>query len=334
MKLQQLRYLLEIDRQNMNISKAAAALFTSQSGVSKQVQLLEQELNVQLFKRKGKHLLTFSEPGKKILRYAREVLEKVEDIRLLAEEYNHANQSLTLATTHTQARYVLPRVVDRFLRAYPDIDLHLHQGTPNQIADMLERGDADIAIATEALADRESLLSLPCYRWSRSIITRRDHPLAGQQALTLEDVARYPIITYVKGFTGREQVDEAFARGQLQPDFVLTAVDADVIKTYVRLGLGIGIIANMAISAEQDRDLQAINAKNLFGISCSRIAIKRDKYIKDYVFRFIEMFAPHLSAEIVKQGLLCSNNAEAEKLFSDFVVPIYQLPKPSETKSR
>ncbi|WP_051906772.1 HTH-type transcriptional regulator CysB [Methylomarinum vadi] len=330
MKLQQLRYLCEIERQNMNISKAAAALFTSQSGVSKQIQLLEQELNVQLFRRKGKHLLAFSEAGEKVLYYAKEALQKVENIRLLADELNRSQQSLTLATTHTQARYVLPKVVEQFLRVYPAIDLHLHQGTPSQIADMLERGEVDIAIATEALADREALLSMPCYQWSRSIITRQGHPLTQLSSVALADVARYPIITYVQGFTGREQLDETFRRERLQPDFVLTAVDADVIKTYVRLGLGIGIIADMAFHPDQDRDLQALNAKNLFGVSTSRIAIKRDKYIKDYVFRFIEMFAPHLSADVVKQALLCSNNAEAEKLFADFVVPIYRPPKPSE----
>lgn len=333
MKLRQLRYLLEIKRQNMNISKAAAALFTSQSGVSKQIQLLEQELNLPLFKRKGKHLLAFSEAGEKILQYAQDILEKVEDIRSLAEEYHHFNQSLTLATTHTQARYVLPAVVDRFLRGNPDIDLHLHQGTPNQIADMLERGEVDIAIATEALAERETLLSLPCYQWSRSIITRLDHPLTRQRAITLADVARYPIITYVKGFTGRQQLDEVFARHRLQPEFVLTAVDADVIKTYVRLGLGIGIIADMAFNPVLDRDLQALNAKELFGISTSRIAVKRDKYIKAYVFRFIEMFAPHLTAGIVKQALACSNNREASKLLEDFLIPIYRPPQSSEKKS-
>lgn len=330
MKLQQLRYLREIERQNMNISKAAAALFTSQSGVSKQIQLLEQELNIRLFRRKGKHLLAFSEAGEKVLHYAKEVLQKVENIRLLADELNQFQQSLTLATTHTQARYVLPKVVEQFLRAHPAIDLHLHQGTPSQIADMLERGEVDIAIATEALADREGLLSMPCYQWSRSIITRHQHPLMQLPSVALADVVRYPIITYVKGFTGREQLDEAFSRERLQPNFVLTAVDADVIKTYVRLGLGIGIIADMAFHPDQDRDLQALNAKNLFGVSTSRIAIKRDKYIKDYVFRFIEMFAPHLSADVVKQALLCSSNAEAEKLFADFVVPIYRPPKPSE----
>lgn len=324
MTLRQLRFLLEIQRQDLNISKAAAALCTSQSGISKQIQLLEQELNVQLFKRKGKHLLALSEAGAAIVNRANEVLNKVDDIRLLAEEFNRQNQSLTIATTHTQARYVLPAVVDRFIRSYPDIRLHIHQGTPTQIATLLEQGEADIAIATEALSERESLLAMPCYQWSRSIIMRRDHALTHKRALTLQDIAAYPIITYEHGFTGRAKLDEAFAEQQLQPEIVLTAVDADVIKTYVRLGLGIGIIADMAFNPAQDGDLTAVSAKHHFGLSISQVAVKKDKYLKDYIYRFIELLAPHLSGDIVKRALMCDNSEQVRALFSGFVVPGYQ----------
>lgn len=324
MTLRQLRFLLEIQRQDLNISRAAAALCTSQSGVSKQIQLLEQELGVQLFKRKGKHLIGFSDAGAAIIRRAAEVLSKVDDIRLLAEEANHQHQSLTIATTHTQARYVLPAVVDKFIRLYPDIKLHIHQGTPPQVARLLAQGEADIAIATEALSERDTLLAMPCYQWSRSIIMRHDHALTKKHVLTLQDIANYPIITYEHGFTGRYKLDEAFAKQQLRPEIVLTAVDADVIKTYVRLGLGIGIIADMAFNPAQDNDLAVVGAKSHFGISISQIAVKRDKYLKDYIFRFIELLAPHLPAGIVKQALASEGDEQAQALFADFIVPGFE----------
>ncbi len=323
MKLQQLLYLQEIRRHQFNISKAAVTLCTSQSGISKQIQLLELELGVELFQRKGKQLISFSEVGKKVFRLVEEALSKVDDIRLLTEELNQRNQSLSIATTHTQARYVLPVIVEKFVRSYPDINLHIHQGTPTQIAMMLEQGEVDIAIATEALSEREALVAMPCYQWSRSIVIPKNHPLAQKQQITLQDIIKFPIITYVQGFTGRHKVDEVFAKHHLIPDIVLTAVDADVIKTYVRLGLGIGIIANMAFNQEQDADLQVLDAKALFGISTSRIAIKREKYIKAYIFQFIEMFATHLTPEVVRRALDCQDNAQIHRLFEDYSVPVF-----------
>lgn len=325
MTLKQLRFLLEIQRRDLNISRAAEALYTSQSGISKQIQLLEQELGIELFVRKGKHLLGFSDVGSAIVKRAEEVLGKVEDIRLLAEEFGQQNQSLTIATTHTQARYMLPSVVDKFIRRYPDIKLHIHQGNPTQIAWLLEKGEADIAIATEALSERASLLAMPCYQWSRSLIMRRDHDLAKKSSLTLQDIAQYPIITYEQGFTGRARLDQAFSAQQLQPEIVLTAVDADVIKTYVRLGLGIGIIADMAFNPLQDGDLAVVSVKQHFGLGISQVAVKKDKYLKDYIYRFIEMLAPHLSADIVKRALACDGKEAELALFKDFRVPGYQL---------
>ena len=324
MKLQQLRYLQEIQRHQFNISKAATTLCTSQSGISKQIQLLEQELGVELFNRKGRQLVSFSEVGEKILKLAEEVLNKVDDIRLLVEEQNLRNQSLSIATTHTQARYVLPAVVEKFVHSYPDINLHIHQGTPTQIATMLEQGEVDVAIATEALSEREALIAMPCYQWSRSIVTQKNHPLAQKQLLTLQDIVKYPIITYVQGFTGRHKVDESFFKHHLTPDIVLTAVDADVIKTYVRLGLGIGIIADMAFNQKQDKDLLALDARALFGISTSQIAIKKDKYIKTFIFQFIEMFAPHLKVGVVRQALTCKGKEQIQRLFEDYSVPVYR----------
>jgi len=324
MKLQQLLYLQEIQRHQFNISKAAVSLCTSQSGISKQIQQLELELGVELFQRKGKQLIAFSVAGEKVFKRVEEALGKVDDVRLLAEELSQRNQSLSIATTHTQARYVLPIIVEKFVRSYPDINLHIHQGTPIQIAMMLEQGAVDIAIATEALSETETLVAMPCYQWSRSIVTQKDHPLAQKQHITLEDIIKFPIITYVQGFTGRHKVDEVFAKHHLMPDIVLSAVDADVIKTYVRLGLGIGIIANMAFNQEQDADLQALDAKALFGISTSRIAIKRDKYIKAYIFQFIEMFASHLTPAVVMRALDCQDNTQLQHLFEDYSVPVFQ----------
>lgn len=334
MKLQQLRFLLEINRQQLNISRAAASLCTSQSGISKQIQLLEQELNVHLFKRKGKRLMAFSETGLKILQLAGEVVEKVNEIRLLADDISHSNQSLTIATTHTQARYVLPAIVSKFMRIYPEVKLHFHQGTPPQVASMLEQGEADIAIATEALAGREQLLALPCYQWSRCVITPQNHRLANRQSVRLDEIADYPIITYERGFTGRHKLDEAFVQAQLHPEIVLNAVDADVIKTYVRLGLGIGIIAEMAFNPIQDKDLHVLKAGHLFGISISQIAIKKDTYIKDCIFRFIALFAPHLPADIVTQGLACDTNEQVQDMIRDCVIPNFaELLKHSDSFS-
>lgn len=324
MKLQQLRYFSEIVKQQLNISKAAQALFTSQSGVSKQIRLLEEELGTTLFERNSRKLTRLTAAGKKILQLAREVLEKVDDIHQAATEFTHKQKAITIATTHTQARYVLPFFVEQFLSLYPDIKLNIQQGTPEQVAALLEQGDVDIAIATEVLASREKLVALPCYQWSRSVITKKEHPLAQKHRLELEDIVQFPIITYVHGFTGRYKQDEVFKKHHLQPDIVLSAVDADVIKTYVRLGLGIGIIANMAFNKEQDNDLTALNVEHLFGISTSQIAIKKDRYIKPYVYPFIELFAPHLTQSLIRQGIASTDLESRQHLFSSLSIPMYQ----------
>lgn len=248
MKLQQLRYLVEIEKQKLNISKAADVLCTSQSGVSKQIKLLEEELNVELFERNSRKLTGLTIAGKRILELTKQLLDKADDITQAAAEFTDQPKVISIATTHTQARYVLPVVVERFFSLYPNINLNLQQGTPEQVSSLLENNEVDIAIATEVLATRESLIALPCYQWSRSIIVKKDHPLTKKTKLTLADIVQYPIITYVQGFTGRYKQDEVFKQHHLQPNIVLTAVDADVIKTYVRLELGIGIIANMAYS--------------------------------------------------------------------------------------
>ena len=325
MKFQQLRYLVEIEKQGINISSAASVLCTSQSGISKQISLLENELGVALFERNGRKLTSITPAGKKVLNLAKEVLSKVDDIKLTAEEYTDKQKSITIATTHTQARYVLPVIVERFLSLHQEINLNLQQGTPEQVAELLEQGDVDIAIATEVLAGREALVALPCYQWSRSVIVKTDHALAQKRMLELTDIVEYPVITYVQGFTGRYKQDEIFNKYQLKPNIVLTAVDADVIKTYVRLGLGIGIIADMAFNAEQDSDLIALNVEHLFGISTSQIAVKKNRYIKPYVYPFIEMFAPHLTQSLIREAIACVDIEARQELFATVSIPMYSL---------
>ncbi len=323
MKLQQLRYLLEIEKQNLNISKAAVVLCTSQSGISKQIKLLEDELGVDLFERNSRKLTALTTAGERIVALAKGIINKVGDIKQTAAEFTNAPKSISIATTHTQARYVLPIVVEQFLSLNPNINLNLQQGTPEQVATLLENNEVDIAIATEVLASRAALVALPCYQWSRSVIVKKDHPLTQKAKLTLADIVQYPIITYVQGFTGRYKQDEAFKRYQMEPNIVLTAVDADVIKTYVRLGLGIGIIANMAYNLEQDGDLYVQNVEHLFGKSTSQIAIKKDRNIKPYVYSFIEIFAPHLTQQLIKQAIECDDLQGRQEIFLDIAIPYF-----------
>ncbi|MCB1710621.1 MAG: HTH-type transcriptional regulator CysB, partial [Halioglobus sp.] len=261
MKLQQLRYIWEVAHHDLNVSATAQSLYTSQPGISKQIRLLEDELGVEIFARSGKHLTHVTPAGEVILQTAGEVLRKVESIKQVAQEYsNEKKGTLSIATTHTQARYALPATIKSFMQRYPDVSLHMHQGTPMQISEMAADGTVDFAIATEALELFSDLIMMPCYRWNRCILVPRDHPLTQLSKLTLEAVAEHPIVTYVFGFTGRSKLDEAFVEKGLEPRVVFTAADADVIKTYVRLGLGIGIVAAMAYDENKDSDLVALDA--------------------------------------------------------------------------
>ena len=265
MNLQQLRYLQEIARQNLNISDAAEALYTSQPGVSKQIRLLEDELGIEIFIRNGKRITAITEPGKAILEIAQRILLDTNNLKQVSEEFRAQDSgTLTIATTHTQARYALPPVVKQFIKRYPKVKLELHQGNPTQIAQQVLDGNADIAIATESLALYDELVTLPCYEWHHCIITPPKHPLLNEKKLTLEKVAQYPIITYDFAFTGRNKINAAFQEKGLEPNIVLTAIDADVIKTYVELGLGIGIVAHMAYIPERDKQLRMLEAENLF----------------------------------------------------------------------
>lgn len=301
MKLQQLRYLVEVENCGLNVSEAAAALFTSQPGISKQIRLLEEELGVTVFERAGKRLAGITPAGRLVLDQARRVLRESSNLtRVGADFASNANGLLTLATTHTQARYTLPEVVRRFVERYPGIRLHVQQGSPVQVAQWLLDGTAELGIATEALDRHPELVTLPCYQWSHMVVAPKGHPLLAGGVLTLAMLARYPIVTYDATFTGRSHIDRAFARQGLVPNVVLTAIDSDVIKTYVELGLGVGIIAEMAFDPVRDMQLASMAANHLFETNTTRLAFRRDLWLRGYDYDFMEMLAPQLTRRVVE----------------------------------
>lgn len=313
MKLQQLRYLCETANQDMNLSRAAKNLHTSQPAISKQIQLLEEELGVDIFLRNGKRIVKITPPGQLIIKTAVKMLRDADNLKKIAQEFtNEAGGTLTIATTHTQARYSLPPVIKRFTARYPKVKLILRQGSPVQIAALVTSGEADIGIATEALEQYKELVMLPCYQWNRCIIVPPKHPLLKLKKLTLEAINRYPIITYDSTFTGRSKINQAFASCGLEPNVVLTAIDSDVIKTYVELGLGVGILANMAFDAKRDKTLRSIDASHLFEPSTTRIGISRNSYMRGYILDFIEMFAPHLDHASIQSKLERGKSADPE----------------------
>lgn len=304
MKIQQLRYLSEVARQDLSVSAAADALHTSQPGVSRQIKDLEEELGVEIFVRHGKRLTAITEPGRAVLAIAERILAEAANLKRAGAEFaNEKLGTLTIATTHTQARYALPKAVAALKRRYPDVQLVIHQGNPTQICEMVLRGEADFAIATEQIAQFPELVSLPCYQWNRCVVVPPRHPLTRLKSLTLEELARFPIVTYDFAFANRSLVEKAFEQRGLAPKVVLTALDADVIKTYVELGLGVGIMAKMAFDAKRDRGLKALDAAHLFESSTTRLGIKRGAYLRRYAYEFIEHFAPHLPRSIVEPAV-------------------------------
>ncbi|MFA5826632.1 MAG: HTH-type transcriptional regulator CysB [Gallionellaceae bacterium] len=308
MNLQQLRYLNEIVRRGLNISDAAAALYTSQPGISKQIKLLEEELGIEIFVRNGKRIVSLTEPGKAILDIAQRILHESDNLKQVGQEYQEQDSGhLILATTHTQARYALPPVVKQFIKRYPKVKLGLHQGNPTQVAEQVLNGEADVAIATESLLLYDGLVTLPCYEWHHCVVVPPKHPLLNEKRLTLAKLAQYPIITYDYAFSGRGKIDEAFAAANIEPNIALTAIDADVIKTYVELGLGIGILAELAFIPERDRHLRKIEAKHLFKPNTTRLAIRKNEFLRGYTYDFIELFAPHLTRDVVEKAMHLNN---------------------------
>ena len=302
MNLHQLRFVREAVRQNFNLTEAAKALYTSQPGVSKAIIELEEELGVDIFTRHGKRIRGLTEPGRAVLRSVELIMQEIEGLRRIGKEFAAQDTgSFTIATTHTQARYSLPKVVRAFTQKFPKVRLSLLQGNPRQIAEMVLKDQADMAIATEAIANFDGLVSLPCYQWEHVVVVPPGHPLLKANPVTLEEIATHPLITYDSAFTGRAKIDHAFAIRNLKPDVLLEAIDADVIKTYVELGMGVGIIAGMAFDAERDKGLQAISVGHLFGTNVSRVALKQGAYLRGYVYSFIEMMTPTLNRKLIEQ---------------------------------
>jgi len=304
MNLQQLRYLQEIVRRDLNISQAADALYTSQPGISKQIKALEAELGIEIFVRNGKRITHITEAGQLVLEIAQRVLLEADNLKQVGQEFRAQDSgTLTLATTHTQARYALPPVVKQFIERYPAVKLNLHQGNPTQIAEQALAGEADVAIATEALDQYDELVTLPCYEWHHCLIVPPDHPLLTETELTLEKIAAYPIITYDFAFSGRSKINQAFEAAHIVPNIVLTAIDADVIKTYVELGLGIGIVAELAFVAERDVRLRSLSLAHLLKANVTRLALRRNEFLRGYTYHFIELFAAHLTRDVVMAAL-------------------------------
>ena len=324
MKLQQLKYLLAITDNGLNITAAAERLYTSQPGVSKQLKLLEQELGLQLFTRKGKSLDGITSAGEQVIERARVIMQEVENIRRLASDYYQEEEgSLSIATTHTQARYVLPEIIRVFRDRFPKIGLNLHQGTSEQIADMVAANNIDFAIATGSTDLFSELMLVPGYRWDRSIIVPKEHDLAKlDRKLTLQDLAQYPLVTYVFSFGGQSSLKKAFENEGLEPDVVFTARDADVIKTYVRMGLGVGIVASMAADCADRKDLVAIDAEGLFPRSTTWIGFRKDVVLRRYMVEFMQLFAPHLTSRHIEEIRRTTSQQAIDELFRDIELPV------------
>ncbi|CAL8474961.1 MULTISPECIES: CysB family HTH-type transcriptional regulator [Caballeronia] len=304
MNLHQFRFVREAVRQNFNLTEAAKALYTSQPGVSKAIIELEDELGVEIFTRHGKRVRSLTEPGRIILASVEKILQEVESLKRVGKDYAAQDQgNLVIAATHTQARYSLPAAIAEFKKRFPKVHLSILQGSPTQVAEMVIHDQADIAIATEAIANYKELVSLPCFQWQHLAVMLPDHPLLERKTLTLDDLAQYPIITYEASFAGRTKINQAFARRNLTPDVVLEAIDADVIKTYVELGLGVGILADIAFNPERDKHLRAMPVGHLFGTNVTRLALKQGAYLRSYVYTLVELLSPSLNRKLIEQAL-------------------------------
>jgi len=298
MNFQQLRSIRETVRQNFNLTDVANVLFTSQPGVSRQIRELEEELGIDIFERNGKRVTGLTEPGKDVLPIIERLLQEAENLQQVGQEYSGKTAgTLVIATTHTQARYVLPHVVQDFRRTFPDVRISLRQSSPEHIAEWVLTGKADIGLATEGLKQLDGLTSFPCYEWNHVVVVPNTHPLLEKNKISLEDLAGYPLITYDQGFTGRSHIDEAFAQKGIAPDIVLTAMDSDVIQQYVSLELGVGIVASMAAEDNLKPGLMAITAEHLFSPNTTRVAVRNGAFLRQYMIDFILRLAPALKSE-------------------------------------
>ena len=304
MNLHQFRFVQEAARRNLNLTETAKALHTSQPGVSKAIIELEEELGIEIFARHGKRLKRITEPGQHVLHSIEQILREVSNLKKIGEQYSAQDSgTLSIATTHTQARYVLPVPVAKLRDKYPKVNISLHQGAPDQVAKMLLDDTAEIGIATESLSAYEDLVTLPCYEWQHVLVLPLDHPLASKNHLSLEDIANEPLITYHPSFTGRSRIDQAFAAKKITPRIALEAIDSDVIKTYVRLGLGIGIVAEMAVQDDPVKDLAVRPLGQLLGMNVARVAFKRGAYLRQFVLRFAELLSDRLTADLIQKTM-------------------------------
>jgi LysR family cys regulon transcriptional activator len=323
MKLQQLRFLTAVVQNDLNLTAAAAKLATTQPAVSKQLKLLEGELGFRIFTRRGRAFTKMTPPGERIVTHALRVLREVQNIKRMSEELKHEDRgALSIGTTHTQARYVLPTVIKTFCEKYPQVEFHLHQGTAEQIAEMAKVGQIDFAIATGSQQLFPEHVLLPCYQWYRRIVVPRNHPLAQVRAPSLQQLVEYPLVTYVFSFTGPSSLTDAFARAGLSPRIALTARDSDVVKTYVRLGLGVGIVAGMALDPKEDQDLASIDATHLFPIHTTWIGFLRDGLLRHYMYDFVQILAPHLTRRVVDRALQSETPDAVAALFSRQPLPV------------
>ncbi|MEO7775263.1 MAG: HTH-type transcriptional regulator CysB [Steroidobacteraceae bacterium] len=322
MKLHQLRYLVAVAENGLNITAAAVKLHTSQPGVSKQLKLLEEELGFQIFLREGRALTRMTPVGAQIVERAQRILHELKSIRRLSDDLkNEAGGVLSIGTTHTQARYVLPHVIRAFRERYPEVKLHLHQGTSEQIAEMMDADQIDFAIATGSHELFPEVVKLPCYRWFRAVVVPQHHPLAKEKKLTLKLLAQYPIITYTFSFAGPSSLHQLFADVGLEPNVALTARDADVIKTYVRLGMGVGIVAHMAMDAA-DTDLVVLDASHLFPLHTTWIGFRRGLLLRKYMYVFVQLLAPHADRRTIDKASELPDNEAVKKLFADVDLPL------------
>ena len=325
MKLQQLRFLDAVVRNNLNVSSAAEELYTSQPGVSHQIKLLEEELDIKIFERSGKKLTGISPAGYAVLEHVESLLNNVKSIKHAAREYSMANRgSLSIATTHTQAQFILPPILQKYSQKYPRIDLQIHQGNPKTMCKVAASNSVDFVIASETIDEFDELITIPAYRWNRYIVVPKGHELTKLAQVSLNDLAEYPILTYMLGLTGRSKFDRTFYAANLEPNVVFTATDSDVIKTYVRLGFGVGIIAEMAKSGEQDAELTCIDASHLFPDSIIKIGFRHSRHISSYQYEFMQMMTPYLDMDTIKELVHTRALNDRNSLLDAYEVPQFK----------
>ena len=305
MNLHQFKFVHEAAKRGLNLTEAAKALHTSQPGVSKAILELEQELGVDIFARHGKRLKSITEPGRHVIKSIDVILNELNNLKSIGNEFSSKDTgTFSIATTHTQARYVLPKVLTNLRKEYPNVNISLHQGTPSQAAQMVLSEEADIAIATESLADYADLVTLPCYDWQHVLVIPPGHPLSlKKKPITLKELSQYPLVTYHPSFTGRQKIDQAFTKHNLNPNIALEAIDSDVIKTYVRIGMGVGIIAEMAVLPQMDADLIFQNASHLFGKNVARVAFRKGAYLRHFVLSFAQLLSPKLTEKTIHEAM-------------------------------